>query len=145
MTFSLVPPSDTMLDYIKNAGMSVIAVGKINDIFAGKGITKTSSIQNNDDGMRQTSEIAETDFQGICFVNLVDFDMLYGHRNDIDGYAKAVTEFDGWLGGFLDRMKEGDVLMITGDHGCDPGTPSTDHSREYTPPACVRKVSPDKL
>lgn len=131
--FSLVPPSDTMLDHIKNAGMSVIAVGKINDIFAGKGITKTSSIQNNDDGMRQTSEIAETDFQGICFVNLVDFDMLYGHRNDIDGYAKAVTEFDEWLGGFLDRMKEGDVLMITGDHGCDPGTPSTDHSREYTP------------
>ncbi|MCH1981557.1 phosphopentomutase [Ruminococcus sp. OA3] len=131
--FSLIPPSNTMLDYIKNAGMSVIAVGKINDIFAGKGITKTSSIQNNDDGMRQTEEIAETDFQGLCFVNLVDFDMLYGHRNDIDGYAKAVTRFDSWLGGFLNKMRDEDVLIITGDHGCDPGTPSTDHSREYTP------------
>lgn len=131
--FSLVPPSDTMMDYIKEAGMSVIAVGKINDIFAGKGITKTSSIQNNDDGMKQTEEILRTDFFGLCFVNLVDFDMLYGHRNDIDGYAKAITEFDNWLGNFLEEMREDDVLMITGDHGCDPGTPSTDHSREYTP------------
>ncbi len=131
--FSLLPPRDTMLDHIKNAGLDVIGVGKINDIFAGKGITATSSIQNNADGMRQTMEHVKRDFHGLCFVNLVDFDMLYGHRNDIDGYAKAATEFDTWLKDFMEAMGDDDVVMITGDHGCDPGTPSTDHSREYTP------------
>lgn len=131
--FSLFPPKETMLDAFKAAGLDTIGVGKINDIFAGRGISATYRTEGNADGMRRTAEIAGTDFSGLCFVNLVDFDMLYGHRNDIDGYAAALSEFDAWLGGFLPSMREDDVLFITADHGCDPSTPSTDHSREYVP------------
>lgn len=131
--FSLEPPQDTMLDVLKEAEYDVIGVGKINDIFAGKGITEFVRTQDNADGIEKTLEYMERDFNGLCFVNLVDFDMLYGHRNDVPGYAKALTYFDQQLPKILSAMEPEDVLMITADHGCDPGTPSTDHSREYTP------------
>ena len=131
--FSLEPPQDTMLDVLKEAEYDVIGVGKINDIFAGKGITEFVRTQDNADGIEKTLEYMERDFNGLCFVNLVDFDMLYGHRNDVSGYAKALIYFDQQLPKILSAMEPEDVLMITADHGCDPGTPSTDHSREYTP------------
>lgn len=131
--FSLKPPKKTMLDYIKEAGKTVVAVGKINDIFAGCGITEMARTKNNEEGIIKTLEYMEKDFEGICFTNLVDYDMLYGHRNDVDGYAKALTFFDSKLPFLLRNMREDDLLMITADHGCDPSTPSTDHSREYTP------------
>ncbi|MDD4290829.1 MAG: phosphopentomutase [Clostridia bacterium] len=131
--FSLAPPSDTMLDKMSANGLDAIGVGKIYDIFAGKGLTEFVRIKNNNDGMQRTFEYQKKPFNGLCFVNLVDFDMLYGHRNDVDGYAKALTEFDSDLSVFLRNMEEDDVLMITADHGCDPSTPSTDHSREYVP------------
>lgn len=131
--FSLEPPQDTMLDVLKEAEYDVIGVGKINDIFAGKGITEFVRTQDNADGIEKTLEYMEREFNGLCFVNLVDFDMLYGHRNDVAGYAKALTYFDRQLPRILSAMEPEDVLMITADHGCDPGTPSTDHSREYTP------------
>ncbi len=131
--FSLEPPQDTMLDVLKEAEYDVIGVGKINDIFAGKGITEFVRTQDNADGIEKTMEYMERDFNGLCFVNLVDFDMLYGHRNDVPGYAKALTYFDQQLPKILSALEPEDVLMITADHGCDPGTPSTDHSREYTP------------
>ena len=129
--FSLKPPKDTMLDIMMGNGLDTIGVGKINDIFAGKGISEFVRTSGNTDGMQKTSEYLNKDFKGICFVNLVDFDMLYGHRNDIDGYAKAITEFDKWLGTFMEGLGEDDYLLISADHGCDPITPSTDHSREY--------------
>lgn len=131
--FSLVPPRDTMLDLLQRHGFRTISVGKINDIFAGKGIDESHPTKGNGDGMKKTMEIAGTEFEGLCFTNLVDFDMLYGHRNDIDGYAAAATEFDRWLPGFMEQMRSGDILMITADHGCDPGYPGTDHTREYIP------------
>lgn len=131
--FSLLPPAPTMLDTIKAAGLDVISIGKITDIFAGVGITESVRTESNEDGMRRMSEMLERDFCGLCFLNLVDFDMVYGHRNDVDGYARALTAFDRWLGGALEKLGWDDVLIITADHGCDPSTPSTDHSREYTP------------
>lgn len=131
--YSLQPPQTTMLDQLKESGYDVLAVGKISDIFAGKGITGMVRTESNADGIEKTIQYAKQDFNGLCFVNLVDFDMLYGHRNDIDGYAKALTYFDSKLPDILKEMKEDDILMITADHGCDPSTPSTDHSREYTP------------
>ncbi|MCR5734371.1 MAG: phosphopentomutase [Lachnospiraceae bacterium] len=132
--FSLLPPKETMLDHIKNAGLDSIGVGKINDIFAGVGITEYVYTKNNAEGIDRTIEYMKKDFNGILFVNLVDYDMLYGHRNDVDGYAKAVAYFDDRLPEIFDLMRDDDVLMITADHGCDPGfTVSTDHSREYTP------------
>lgn len=131
--YSLLPPKDTMLDKIKVAGMDVLAVGKINDIFAGKGVTEMIRTQDNADGIDKTIAYMQRDFHGLCFTNLVDFDMKYGHRNDIDGYGKALSYFDSRLPELLSLLKEEDVLMITADHGCDPSTPSTDHSREYVP------------
>lgn len=129
-----VPPSaPTLLDSIKESGLDCISVGKIYDIFAGHGLTEQHPTTSNDDGMAQTDKIAERDFHGLCFVNLVDFDSKYGHRNDTDGYASALSSFDSWLGGFIRRMKKDDVLMITADHGCDPSFPGTDHTREYIP------------
>lgn len=130
--FSLIPPKN-MLNYLQENGKDIIAVGKINDIFAGSGVTEKYYTKSNDEGMEKTTELLEKDFTGLCFVNLVDFDMLYGHRNNVDGYAKAYTEVDKWLKKFITKLKEDDVLMITADHGCDPATPSTDHSREYIP------------
>lgn len=139
--FSLNPPSATMCDLVKKAGQSCISVGKIFDIFAGRGLTQSNPIKGNADGMRVTLEKQAEDFEGLCFTNLVDFDMLYGHRNDVAGYASAMTEFDGYLGEFLKGMRSDDILIITADHGCDPATPSTDHSREYTPMlVCGQKI-----
>lgn len=131
--YSLLPPEDTMLDQLKAAGYDVIGVGKINDIFAGKGLTEFVRTSGNAEGIERTLEYMDRDFDGLCFVNLVDFDMLYGHRNDVEGYAKALTYFDRQLPRIIGKMRRDDILMITADHGCDPGTPSTDHSREYTP------------
>ena len=144
--FSLLPPSDTMLNYLQKGGQSVIAVGKIADIFAGSGITEKYLAKNNEDGMNRIMELVQKNFSGLCFANLVDFDMLYGHRNDVDGYAKAMSEFDRWLGGFIEELTEEDLLIITADHGCDPATPSTDHSREYVPIlAYSRNLIPQNL
>ncbi|MBQ4348907.1 MAG: phosphopentomutase [Clostridia bacterium] len=131
--FSLVPPKATLLDELNENGLDVIPIGKIYDIFAGKGLIKAIPTESNKHGMELTRKALGKDFKGLCFTNLVDFDMLYGHRNDAAGYAKALTDFDLWLGSFMKEMKEGDLLMITADHGCDPLTNSTDHSREYTP------------
>lgn len=131
--YSLLPLEDTMLDQLKAAGYDVIGVGKINDIFAGKGLTEFVRTSGNAEGIERTLEYMDRDFDGLCFVNLVDFDMLYGHRNDVEGYAKALTYFDRQLPRIIGKMRRDDILMITADHGCDPGTPSTDHSREYTP------------
>ena len=132
--FSLEPPAPTMLDAIKAAGLDSLAVGKIFDIFAGEGITEHVYTKGNTDGMAKTMDAAARDFHGLCFVNLVDFDMLYGHRRNIDGYAAALTEFDAWLPQFLAKLGEDDLVMITADHGCDPAyTATTDHTREYVP------------
>jgi len=132
--FSLEPPTETMLDAIKASCMDSIAVGKIHDIFAGRGDTEYVYITSNADGLRKTLDYAKKDFHGLCFVNLVDFDAVFGHRRNIDGYAAALSEFDAWLGEFLPLMGEDDLLMITADHGCDPGyTATTDHTREYVP------------
>ena len=132
--YSLPPQGVTMLDLLKDAGRDVIAVGKINDIFAGRGITEYTYTESNADGIDKTLAMMEKDFHGLCFTNLVDYDMLYGHRRDIDGYAKALSYFDEKLPEFLSGMGEDDVLMVTADHGCDPSYKlSTDHTREYTP------------
>lgn len=132
--FSLEPPGTTMLDQIMAAGREVLSVGKIKDIFAGRGISRFVYTTGNADGIEKTLKYMDEEFEGLCFVNLVDYDMLYGHRNDVDGYAKALTYFDEQLPKILEKLREEDVLMITADHGCDPAyTVSTDHSREYTP------------
>ena len=132
--YSLPPQGVTMLDLLKDAGRDVIAVGKINDISAGRGITEYTYTESNADGIDKTLAMMEKDFHGLCFTNLVDYDMLYGHRRDIDGYAKALSYFDEKLPEFLSGMGEDDVLMVTADHGCDPSYKlSTDHTREYTP------------
>lgn len=132
--YSLLPPAPTMLDAVCAAGKEVIGVGKIKDIFAGQGITSYVYTKGNTEGIQRTLQYMEEDFEGLCFVNLVDYDMLYGHRNDVEGYGRALTEFDEALPEIISRLRKDDVLMITADHGCDPGyTASTDHSREYTP------------
>lgn len=132
--YALVPPRDTMLDVISRNGQKVISVGKIADIFASKGVSEGHRTTSNNNGMDITLEIEKEDFEGLCFVNLVDFDMKYGHRRDIEGYANALTEFDVYLGEFMKNMREDDILIITADHGCDPSyTKTTDHTREYVP------------
>ena len=132
--FSLEPPQKTMLDAFKDGGLDSIAVGKIFDIFAGQGTTEHIYTKGNADGMAKTMAYADRDFTGLCFINLVDFDMLYGHRRNIDGYAAALTEFDAWLGEFMKKMGPEDLVMITADHGCDPAyLATTDHTREYIP------------
>ena len=131
--YSLTPPAKTAMDAIGESGLDVISIGKIYDIFSGAGIKKSLPTHNNKEGMQTLLEVQKTDFNGLCFANLVDFDMLYGHRQDIDGYATALTAFDAWLPEFIKGMAEDDVLMITADHGCDPGDVSTDHTREQVP------------
>lgn len=131
--FSLIPPKTTMLDVLKENGLDVIGVGKIYDIFAGKSVTECDRKIGNSVDMDITSEYQKKDFHGICFTNLVDFDMLYGHRRNAVGYAQALNEFDAWLGGFMAKMRSDDVLIITADHGCDPCHSGTDHTREYIP------------
>ena len=144
--YSLEPHGDTMLDRLKASGADVISVGKISDIFAGRGVTESYPTKSNREGMEIAISLQDKDFEGLCFVNLVDFDSAYGHRNDPAGYARAMSEFDLQLGEFLPKMREDDLLIITADHGCDPITPSTDHSREYVPVLiCGSKVSASDL
>ena len=131
--FSLVPPEDTMLNKLSAAGYDVIGVGKIGDIFAMSGLTETHPTHNNTEGMAKALELIGKDFNGLCFVNLVDFDMKYGHRQDAIGYAEALNAFDAWLGKALPLLGDDDVLIVTADHGCDPTDNSTDHTREYVP------------
>ncbi len=131
--FSLIPPETTLIDEMSANGLDVIPIGKIYDIFAGKSLKKATPTESNSHGMSLTMKALDEDFTGLCFTNLVDFDMVYGHRNDAAGYAKAISEFDLWLGEFMGGLRDDDILMITADHGCDPLTESTDHSREYTP------------
>ena len=141
--FSLAPPATTMLDELAQSGRDVLSVGKIVDIFAGRGITDFVRTRNNDDGIARTMEMLDRDFEGLCFVNLVDFDMVYGHRNDVDGYAKALASFDRALEEILAKLRVEDILMITADHGCDPGDESTDHTREYVPLLmCGKPIKP---
>ncbi|MBQ2253448.1 MAG: phosphopentomutase [Clostridia bacterium] len=144
--YSLAPPSETMLDLVKANGFDVIGIGKIRDIFAGRGLTEHIPSANNSEGMNQLDVAVARDFHGLCFCNLVDFDMIYGHRNDVHGYADALCAFDQWLNGFLPKLQKDDLLIVTADHGCDPSTPSTDHSREAVP--CLvysKEISPKNL
>ena len=145
--YSLLPPKVTMLDQLMENHLATIGVGKIRDIFGGKGISEYVYTKGNQEGIDRTIEYMRKDFEGLCFINLVDYDMLYGHRNDIDGYAKALTDFDKRLPELFDNMKDEDILMLTADHGCDPGyTVSTDHSREHTPFLMYgRKIAPKNL
>ena len=145
--YSLEPPARTMLDAVKDAGLSSIGVGKTNDIFAGIGTTEFVYNKSNADGMAHTDHYAAQDFTGLCFVNLVDFDMVYGHRRNPEGYAEALSAFDAWLGGFLPNLGQEDVVLITADHGCDPCyRATTDHTREYVPLLVLGKaVKPGSL
>lgn len=131
--FSLIPPKDTLLDYVSKNGLEVYAIGKIEDIFVNKGITRSNHTHSNEEGIEATLEALKEDFKGLIFTNLVDFDMVYGHRNNVQGYADALKYFDDKLPEIVAGLKDGDVLIITADHGCDPTTESTDHSREYIP------------
>ena len=142
--YALKPTGLTALNALKDSGLDVISVGKINDIFCGEGITEAFRSKSSVHGMEQTIDICEKDFKGLCFVNLVDFDMLYGHRRDVAGYAAAATEFDKFVADFIPGMREGDLLMVTADHGCDPSyTKTTDHTREYVPYLiCGKGVKP---
>lgn len=143
--FSVEPPQKTVLDALKANGKTVRTIGKIADIFAGRGVTDSTPTHGNVEGMAEALRAVQDDFEGLCFINLVDFDMLYGHRQDIDGYAAAFAEFDAWLPSFLSCLRRDDLLIITADHGCDPGDASTDHTREYVPLVvvgeCVRPVN----
>ena len=131
--FSLEPVAPTILDVLSEKGLEVAAVGKIRDIFAGRGISRSVHTHNNEEGIEATLEEIKKPFKGLIFTNLVDYDMLYGHRNDVEGYAKALERFDLRIPDIMDAMSSDDVLIITADHGCDPTTESTDHSREYIP------------
>lgn len=132
--FSLKPPAETILDALHKKNLATIGVGKIQDIFAGQGISRSLGInENNSDGMNKTLRLMDEDFRGLCFVNLVDFDMKFGHRRDVEGYAQAMTTFDKELEEFLSKVRADDLLMITADHGCDPAAKGTDHTRENVP------------
>ena len=137
--FSLEAPRNTMLDTITGSGMKVKSIGKIYDIFAGRGIFVAAGTHTNDDGMQELDISLDKENFDLCFANLVDFDMVYGHRNDVDGYAAALSGFDSWLGNFISKLREDDLLIITADHGCDPGDISTDHTREYVPLIMYKK------
>jgi phosphopentomutase len=144
--FSLKPIGKTMLDYISETGLEVVAIGKIEDIFVGRGITKVIHTKNNETGIEATISEINRDSEGLVFTNLVDFDMLYGHRNNIEGYGNALEEFDNKLPEILAALKPNDLLMISADHGCDPSTESTDHSREYVPLLVYhKKIQPENL
>ena len=145
--FALSPFADTMLDKITNSGKEVISIGKIVDIFNNRGITKFYRTTGNQEGMEKIAQVAKEDFNGLCFLNLVDFDMLYGHRRNIEGYANAATEFDRFLGGFMEQLRDEDLLIITADHGCDPAfTMTPDHTREYVPLLIYNKnIKPKNL
>ncbi len=138
--FSLEPPAETVLDAVLAAGQHTVGVGKIGDIFAGRGIAESYPNEGNDKNMDRTMELLEKDFTGLCFVNLVDFDMLYGHRRDVSGYTEALNRVDGRLGAFIKKMRPEDLLIVTADHGCDPAFTGTDHTREYVPVLCCGKA-----
>ena len=131
--FSLKPTGPIVLDRLKDAGLTVYGVGKIEDIFSWQGLTGSNHTHNNAETLEFITQLINTDFKGLVFANCIDFDMVYGHRNDPGGFAKALSEVDDWLGANLPRLHPGDIMIFTGDHGCDPTTSSTDHSREYTP------------
>jgi phosphopentomutase len=131
--FSLPPTAPTVLDHALQKNLEVIGIGKIGDIFTHRGLTEEIHTQNNDEGTLQTIKCLKRNFKGILFINLIDFDMKYGHRNDIKGYADALKRFDNSVPEIINSLNENDILFITADHGCDPTTPSTDHSREYVP------------
>ncbi|MEP9411732.1 MAG: phosphopentomutase, partial [Candidatus Brocadia sp.] len=131
--FSLAPPSTTVLDHALKNGFEVIGVGKIGDIFAHRGLSEEIYTKDNQNGIQQTIKCIKRNFKGILFTNLVDFDMKYGHRNDVKGYADALKTFDMSIPEIMEALAKSDILFITADHGCDPTTPSTDHSREYVP------------
>ena len=131
--YSLPPPGETVLDRLKEKNIPVVGIGKIGDIFVGKGISEAVHTENNQDGVEKTIEAMRKTDKGLILTNLVDFDMVYGHRNDPGGFAKALSDFDKNLPRFFQDMKNGGILIITADHGCDPTTQSTDHSREYVP------------
>jgi phosphopentomutase len=131
--YAVPPPKGMLLDRLDERGIEVYSVGKIFDVFLGRGIRDHVKTKNNDDGMAKTLEAMDATAEGLIFVNLVDFDQQYGHRNDVEGYARALEQFDVWLPAFLGKLAEGDLAILTADHGCDPTTPSTDHSREYVP------------
>ena len=137
--FSLSPSGKTILDALSEQGRDIIAVGKINDIFASRGVTKHYPTHSNKEGIDATLGLLNEEFYGLAFINLVDFDMVYGHRNDVDGYASALSEFDKALPKIISDLKEDDLLIITADHGCDPGDVSTDHTREYVPLLVIGK------
>ena len=144
--FSLEPYGHTVLDALVEQGKDVYAIGKIYDIFAGKGVSEKVFTHSNREGMELSLAALDKDFDGLCFINLVDFDMLYGHRQDVDGYANAFAEFDRWLPSFVEGMRDDDILIITADHGCDPGDHHTDHTREYVP--CImygKNIEPANL
>jgi phosphopentomutase len=145
--YSLAPPATLLPEAVKNAEKASISVGKISDIFAGVGFTLAERTHSNEEGMEITEKFIESDFEGLCFTNLVDFDMSWGHRRDPEGYARGLNCFDRWLAGALPKLREGDVLMITADHGCDPSyLKTTDHTREYTPLIVyARGISPDNF
>lgn len=144
--FSLTPPRDTMLDILSRSGKDVIGIGKIYDIFAGKGVVHCDRRIGNTTDMEITSEYQKRDWSGLCFTNLVDFDMQYGHRRDPLGYAAALNEFDKWLGGFMSEMRSEDVVILTADHGCDPCHSGTDHTREHIPVLiCGKGIKPVDL
>jgi phosphopentomutase len=131
--YAVPPPKGMLLDQLDDRNVFVYSVGKIFDVFSGRGIRDHVKTKSNADGMTKTLEAMDSIPEGLIFINLVDFDQQYGHRNDVEGYSAALEQFDAWLPDFLDRLKEGDLAVITADHGCDPTTPSTDHSREYVP------------
>lgn len=131
--YALLPPKKSMNDTLSQNGFEVIGVGKVYDLFAGQGVTEDNHTKTNADGMKKLLELTDRDFDGLCFANLCDTDQLYGHRNDVVGYAKALMEIDAFLPKFMQKLRDDDVLIVTADHGCDPTTPSTDHSREYIP------------
>lgn len=144
--FSVEPAGETLLDLLKNHGFDVISVGKINDIFAAVGITKDTDSHGNTECMEMTLKMLDSDFNGLCFINLVDFDSSFGHRNNAVGYAEELNRFDKHLGEVLPKLRDDDLLIITADHGCDPGDVSTDHTREYTPLLVYgKKVKPKNL
>ena len=131
--YALDPFGKTMLEYIEESGKRTAAVGKIEDIYNGKGITDAVHIKGNMDGVDKTLEYMDSIDEGLIFTNLVDFDMLYGHRNDPEGYGKAIEDFDSRLEEIYSKLRDEDILIVTADHGCDPTMPGTDHSREYIP------------
>jgi phosphopentomutase len=131
--YAIDPPRGMLLDRLADAGVPVYAVGKIYDIFLGRGISRHVKMDSNADGLEKTLAAMNEVEHGFIWTNLVDFDMLYGHRNDVEGYARALEEFDGYLAALENQMRDGDLLILDADHGCDPTTPSTDHSREYAP------------